>query len=156
MLPSKGRMSTTQIDHVIVSSYGIFCIETKAHDGWIIGDADKEYWTQSTFLHRRRLYNPLRQNFAHVKAIEEAIGLQRLKAPVVPFVVFTNASRLKVSGVDFVGNLKDMLKKINAFTKVIFSDAERDEIYYLLVSANIVDKGVRRSHDQIVRNLKGR
>ncbi len=29
---------TTQIDHVIVSRYGIFVVEDKNMDGWIFGD----------------------------------------------------------------------------------------------------------------------
>src|SRR5450631_2320313 len=29
---------TTQIDHVIVSNYGIFVIETKNYKGWIVGN----------------------------------------------------------------------------------------------------------------------
>jgi len=46
LLPSNGRLNTTQIDHVVISNYGIFCIETKAYQGWIFGNADQEYWTQ--------------------------------------------------------------------------------------------------------------
>ncbi|MED4785238.1 nuclease-related domain-containing protein [Brevibacillus choshinensis] len=38
--------NTSQIDHVIVSEYGIFVIETKNYKGWIYGDEDSQYWTQ--------------------------------------------------------------------------------------------------------------
>jgi restriction system protein len=37
---------STQIDHVIVSKYGLFAIETKDKTGWIFGDPDQERWTQ--------------------------------------------------------------------------------------------------------------
>ena len=30
---------TTQIDHLIVSRYGVFVIEAKNIDGWVFGDA---------------------------------------------------------------------------------------------------------------------
>ena len=30
MLPSLGNTNTTQIDHIVVSDFGIFCIETKS------------------------------------------------------------------------------------------------------------------------------
>ena len=46
MLPSNGNTATTQIDHVVVSDFGIFCIETKSYRGWIFGNAQQEYWTQ--------------------------------------------------------------------------------------------------------------
>src|SRR5690554_6493192 len=37
---------TSQIDHVIVSDYGIFVVETKNYSGWIFGDDKSQYWTQ--------------------------------------------------------------------------------------------------------------
>lgn len=37
---SKG---TTQIDHIILSIYGIFVIETKNYNGWIYGGEESEY-----------------------------------------------------------------------------------------------------------------
>ena len=37
---------TTQIDHVIVSKYGIFVVETKNIKGWIYGDEKQAQWTQ--------------------------------------------------------------------------------------------------------------
>lgn len=38
---------TTQIDHIVVSPYGIFVIETKAYGGWIFGDRRQKQWTQT-------------------------------------------------------------------------------------------------------------
>src|SRR5262249_2599367 len=46
VLPSQGNTSTTQIDHVVVSNFGIFCIETKNYTGWIFGNAHQQHWTQ--------------------------------------------------------------------------------------------------------------
>ena len=37
---------TTQIDHLIVSKYGLFVIETKNMSGWIFGSERKPNWTQ--------------------------------------------------------------------------------------------------------------
>ena len=76
LLPSNSHLNTTQIDHVVVSNYGIFCIETKAYQGWIFGEANQEYWTQVIYRHKERFYNPLRQNYAHVKAVEELVKLK--------------------------------------------------------------------------------
>ncbi|MCB4747124.1 MAG: NERD domain-containing protein, partial [Sulfurovum sp.] len=41
-LPTEG--GTTQIDHIIVSEYGIFVVETKNMKGWIFGDKKQKYW----------------------------------------------------------------------------------------------------------------
>lgn len=40
---------TTQIDHVVVSEYGIFVIETKNYKGWIYGGAKSDFWTQNIY-----------------------------------------------------------------------------------------------------------
>lgn len=37
---------TTQIDHLVVSKYGIFTIETKNYRGEIYGDDNRKEWTQ--------------------------------------------------------------------------------------------------------------
>lgn len=66
---------TTQIDHVIVSRYGIFVIETKNMDGWIFGDAKQPQWTQSLYGKKFRFQNPLHQNYRHTKALEEFLDL---------------------------------------------------------------------------------
>ena len=43
ILPSKGNTNATQIDHIVVSNFGVFCIETKAYKGWIFGSAKQKY-----------------------------------------------------------------------------------------------------------------
>ena len=35
---------TTQIDHIIISIYGIFVIETKDYKGWIFGDICQSFF----------------------------------------------------------------------------------------------------------------
>lgn len=40
---------TSQIDHVVISVYGIFVIETKAYKGWIYGSESSDYWTQNIY-----------------------------------------------------------------------------------------------------------
>ena len=154
MLPSNGHSSTTQIDHVVVSNFGIFCIETKAYKGWIFGNANQEHWTQVIFRYKDRFYNPLRQNFAHIKAIEGLLGTQYLKSPIISLVAFPNADKLKIFETDSVGYAQDIVRKIENHTAVIYTDTERDEIFNLLVKTNIVDKEIRKLHNKEVKELK--
>ena len=39
----------TQIDHVVVSPFGIFVIETKCWSGWISGGENSAQWTQTIY-----------------------------------------------------------------------------------------------------------
>lgn len=154
MLPSSGNSSVTQIDHIVISNFGIFCIETKAYKGWILGNAYDQNWTQVIYHYKKVFYNPLRQNFAHIKAIENLMGSQRLKAGVISLVVFPDARKLKIYGADSVGYPHDIVKKIESYTNVIYSDVERDEIFELLGHSNIIDKETRKIHNREVRELK--
>lgn len=67
--------STTQIDHILVSKYGIFVIETKNMKGWIFGGEHQKEWTQQNFKQKHKFQNPLHQNYRHTKALEEIFGL---------------------------------------------------------------------------------
>ena len=39
----------TQIDHIIVSIYGVFIIETKNYNGWIARNKYSEQWTENIY-----------------------------------------------------------------------------------------------------------
>lgn len=66
---------TTQIDHIIVSRYGVFVIETKNMEGWIFGSEAQPRWTQSFRKSKFQFQNPLHQNYRHIKALEEFLAL---------------------------------------------------------------------------------
>jgi len=66
---------TTQIDHIIVSPYGIFVIETKNMEGWIFGGEWRTTWTQSIYGKSFRFQNPIHQNYGHIKVLERLLGL---------------------------------------------------------------------------------
>ena len=54
LIKSNGR--TIQIDHLVISVYGIFVIETKNYKGWITGSDNSEYWTKNIFGNKYRFY----------------------------------------------------------------------------------------------------
>jgi len=153
MLQSDGSSSATQIDHIVVSNYGIFCIETKAYQGWIFGNAHDQYWTQVIYKHKVRFYNPLRQNYAHLKSVEKLLG-QLLKGQIKSFVAFPDAGKIKITGTDSVGHAKDIVYKIKGFQIEIYTDDERDKIIDIINAANIVDYKKRRIHNKELKSLK--
>jgi len=66
---------TTQIDHVIVSRFGLFVIETKNMKGWIFGNPAHKSWTQQIYRCKHRFQNPLHQNHLHVMTLKALLGL---------------------------------------------------------------------------------
>lgn len=73
ILPTEN--STTQIDHIVVSKFGIFVIETKNMTGWIYGCETDTNWTQVLFRNKYRFQNPLRQNYCHTKSLADFLML---------------------------------------------------------------------------------
>ena len=84
---------TTQIDHVFVSEFGVFVVETKMMKGWIFGSERQARWTQKIYKQTFSFQNPLRQNYKHVKALEAILDL-----PAEVFhsvIVFVGGSEFK-------------------------------------------------------------
>lgn len=67
--------ATTQIDHIVVSQWGVFVIETKTYSGWIFGDPKAPQWTFTHFRRKDRFQNPLRQNYKHLATLSECLGI---------------------------------------------------------------------------------
>ena len=69
---------TTQVDHVIISRYGIFVLEMKNFHGKVYGNGNAEFWKQYLpdvgykrygFTQEHQLRNPLWQNAGHIKTL---------------------------------------------------------------------------------------
>jgi len=68
------QSGTTQIDHILLSPYGIFIIETKNYKGWIFGSERQKLWTQKIFKKSYKFQNPLHQNYKHQKVLEQVLA----------------------------------------------------------------------------------
>ncbi|WP_160061444.1 NERD domain-containing protein [Psychromonas sp. L1A2] len=66
---------TTQIDHIVVSEFGLFVIETKNMKGWIFGSANQKQWTQKIFKYSGKFQNPLHQNYKHTQTLASCLTI---------------------------------------------------------------------------------
>lgn len=91
---------TTQIDHIIVSVFGVFVVETKNLKGWIFGSANQRMWTQQIFKCKNKFQNPLHQNYKHSKTLQSLLNLEDNQLHSV--VVFIGDSTFKTDMPDNV------------------------------------------------------
>ena len=78
---------TTQIDHLLVSPFGLFIVETKNIKGWIFGSESQSKWTQSLYRKKYSFQSPIRQTFRQKKILSEYLGLdESLIHTVIYFV----------------------------------------------------------------------
>jgi len=121
---------TTQIDHLVISRYGIFVIETKNVHGKIYGSENKEFWSQylpdigykrfgNTQMHELR--NPLWQNAGHIRALRKHLGHD---VPIQGIIAFSNDSDLNITSSQPVLYWHEVIPYIESFTTAVLSDEE--------------------------------
>jgi len=107
---------TTEIDHILVSRFGVFVIETKDYSGWIFANAADRTWTQVRFKWRFKFQNPIFQNKRHVRAVKELLDFLPPEA-VKSIVVFSGGAEFKTEtpeGVIEIGQLTEYLRQQTA------------------------------------------
>lgn len=142
----KGRSS--QIDHVVISQYGIFVIETKNYSGAVYGSENAENWTQYLKGVGYKFRNPIKQNESHVWAIMDTLHIA--PSSIIPIIVFLNGANLRcnaTSTVLYTGQLRDFIlsHKTIAFT------ADGVERLTQQLSESIVIDPDRKKHIRSVR-----
>ena len=88
----KTGRGSTQIDHIVVSQYGIFVIETKNIQGNIIGKYKSENWVKSYHGRNYEFFNPIIQNQGHINALCHKLNLPASK--FISIIVFSVRGRL--------------------------------------------------------------
>ncbi|MDW2457510.1 NERD domain-containing protein [Vibrio sp. 1249-1] len=113
---------TTQVDHIVVSRYGIFVVETKNMKGWIFGSVRQKQWTQKIYRHSSKFQNPLHQNYKHIKALETLLGCSEEHLHSV--IVFIGDSTFKTEMPPNVTYARGSIRYIQQFNEVVFSDKD--------------------------------
>ena len=79
-LPRLEGDGLTQVDHAVVSPFGIFVVETKNYTGFIQGAEDQAQWTQTFGSGGRFAFpNPIWQNRLHLRALAQFLKLPESK-----------------------------------------------------------------------------
>lgn len=141
---------TTQVDHIIVSRFGIFVIETKNMSGWIFGNEKQAKWTQTIHRSKHQFQNPIRQNYKHTKTLSELLDIPHELFHSV--VVFTANAELKTKMPVNVGYLNDMVNYIKSFSQEIIDHQLSVQTLRLIDTIKL--KQGRKTNKQHVGYLK--
>lgn len=115
-----------QIDHVIVSRYGVFVVETKNIKGWIFGSPNQKTWTQQIYKHKNKFQNPLHQNYKHTKVLEGLLGLTENQ--VFSVVVFVGDSTFKTEMPENVTYGKGYIRFIKSKVQPVLTESEVKQV----------------------------
>ncbi len=115
--------------------------------GWIFGGQDQSKWTQvQRGGSKRGFQNPLRQNYAHIKAVEGMLSVDGDK--LHNFVVFIGSAIPKTEMPENVAwGLKDLGAMIARKREIILSDQQVQQFRAKLLRLSLENtKTVRQEH----------
>lgn len=130
----------TRIDHAILTSGGILCIQTKHYNGLIFGDADEPQWTNVDGTVRRRFLNPLIQNTGRNRALQNVVP----DVPVANLVVFTGDIQFTTRPEKNVIQVKSLDSYIAKFEFGPCKIDDWDAVWMSLKAASLTDAESRR------------
>ena len=119
------KNGTHQIDHLVISKYGIFVIEMKNYYGLITGDEYKSSCTQHLGKKKYFFKNPIHQNYGHTKTLEKNLNLD--SNIFIPIVCFSNQAKMRVNNKSIVVQLDYLLKTIKSFNKINLNITNKEE-----------------------------
>ena len=148
----KSGDKTSQIDHIVISDYGIFVIETKNYKGWILGSENSEYWTQVIYKRKEKLYNPIRQNLSHIKALKDCL----YEFPDIDYksiIVFSTKAEIKVNTTTDVVNSYQLIGTIKKYKSLNLTEYEKESVFKKINTLNLAKTYDKKQH---VKSIKQR
>lgn len=162
---SKSTTGYSQIDHLMITPYGIFVIETKNYEGTIYGGKERKTWLVNG---KFKMMSPLVQNYGHIQAIKNFID-KSFHEFFISIISFTKRCTFKIDEelrkiqsnelVIYDIELTEFINRKVAINKLIhkeplLSDQDIDLIYNTLTEANITDPTIRKQHVEMLKNMK--
>jgi predicted RNA-binding Zn-ribbon protein involved in translation (DUF1610 family) len=148
---------STQIDHLVISIYGIFVIETKNYNGWIHGSEKSEYWTQTFYKKRTRFRNPIKQNWSHIYFLKNVLSNFK-QVKYHPIIVFTGKAKLKnIYAQTPVIYKHKLIKTIKQNKTPCLTIEQAKDIAEQLKKFIIIDKKIIKEHKKYIKkNIRER
>jgi hypothetical protein len=160
LLPNpKTKSGYSQIDHVIITPFGIFAIETKNYQGIIYGGKARRTWLVNG---KFKMLNPFVQNYGHIKALKMTID-KKYNDLFISLVSFTKRCTFKVDLeyrkitsnelIVYDIELSEFIHRKVSILKVqhkepLLKEHDITAIHEAFSKANIIDPSIRENHAQ--------
>lgn len=130
----------TRIDHAILTSGGIICIQSKHYNGVVFGEPDEPQWTNVDGIQRRKFLNPQIQNEGRANALRKIVP----DLPVENLVVFTGSVEFTSPREKNVIRLRDLEAFIAKFEFGPSKIHDWDAVWLTVKSAALTDEESRK------------
>ncbi len=155
---------TTQVDHIVISRYGVFVLETKNVHGKVYGGGNAEFWKQYLpdtgykrygFTQEHQLRNPIWQNDGHIKTLRKLVFSDDV--PVYGIVVFPSDTEINVTAQHPVLNMYNVVPYIKQYRDAVLSSDQMDFYRRRLLEVISTSESDRKEHlGNVYRNKERR
>lgn len=116
--------SSCQIDHLVISPYGVFVIEAKNYLGVIAGDGRDRMLRRKVLGMNYKIRNPIDQNDWHIRYLIDHFPIIREhSASLIPLVVFNFSSFPRIKNAPCpVCKIQNLLKTIRSYKSFTLGD----------------------------------
>lgn len=143
------KCRSSQIDHVVISKYGVFVIETKNYSGAVYGGENAEKWTQYLNGERYDFRNPIKQNMSHVCAIKDTLHIA--PSSIFPIAVFLNGADLRCNTNSATLYTDQLLSYILSHKTVAFTTDGVERLSQRLSEKIVTDPERKQKHIRSIR-----
>jgi hypothetical protein len=130
----------THIDHAVLTSGGVLCIQTKHYNGIVFCNADEPQWTNVDGIHKRKFLNPLIQNEGRSRALKKIVP----DVPVANLVVFTGSVQFASPLEKNVIHIRDLRNYIARFVFGPCKIDDWDAVWLTVRAAALTDEESRK------------
>mgnify|MGYP004621514547 FL=1 len=155
---------TTQVDHIVISRYGVFVLETKNVHGKVYGGGNAEFWKQYLpdtgykrygFTQAHQLRNPIWQNDGHIKTLRKLVFGNNV--PIYGIVVFPSDTEINVTVSQPVLNMYNVVPYIKQYRENVLSSEQMGYYRRRLLEVITTSESDRKEHlDNVYRNKERR
>lgn len=146
MINENGK--SRQIDHIAITEYGVFVIETKNYSGSVYGKESSNEWKQYINKKCFKFKNPIHQNYGHLEIVRKQID--DITNEIYSIVVFIRKCTLKVDTTTPV-IYEDQLAQYIKNRPRILSKEQIDRINQVLLDCKITNSETIHNHTENVQ-----
>ena len=154
---------TTQVDHIIISRYGVFVLETKNVHGKVYGSENAEFWKQYLpdtgykrygYTQEHQLRNPIWQNNGHIKTLRRLVFGNDV--PIYGMIVFPSGTEINVTVESPVMTMGFVIRYIKSFGDEVLSSDQMNFYRRRLFEVISTSESDRKEHLDNVNHSKER
>ena len=149
ILEDKGKY--TQIDHILINQNGIYVIEDKTYEGFIVGKKKDRMWYNILEDEKNYFFNPIFQNLIHCDILKDKLSFKDLQL-IHNVVVFTPYARIVNDNCNCF-TTENLYQAFNKRSSML-TPKDVEKIYNQLISLNVKSHKIKKKHFKTIYEMR--